>query len=395
MKKAVMYGAGNIGRGFIGQLFFKSGYETVFLDISEPVINKLNEDKSYPLYIAENEVYTKTLIENVRGVNSRDEEAASDEIASADVCATAVGVKILPFIAPVLAKAVAKRMKAMPETYLNVIICENMIDADKYLASLVKEKLSDEEKAWFDEYVGFSEASVGRMVPAAPKEITEQDPLAVCVEAFCELPVDKDAMKGEIPYVANMKPFAPFSFYIERKLFMHNMSHAMTAYLGNLKGYTYIWEAAQDEAITAIVADALRDITNALSKKHGVAKKELEEHAADLQKRFKNKLLGDPITRVGGDTKRKLSSNDRLVGALKCCLSQKISSDALPIGIAAAMLFAPETDASSCELAEFAAENGVKATLEKYSDFTDDEIVNTIEMHYNILLSNSMTETEE
>ena len=106
-------------------------------------------------------------------------------------------------------------------------------------------------------------------------------------------------------------------------------------------------------------------------------------------------MLGDPITRVGGDTKRKLSPNDRLVGALKCCLSQKISSDALPIGIAAAMLFAPETDASSCELAEFAAENGVKATLEKYSDFTDDEIVNTIEMHYNILLSNSMTETEE
>jgi mannitol-1-phosphate 5-dehydrogenase len=80
------------------------------------------------------------------------------------------------------------------------------------------------------------------MVPAVPAELSSENPLAVCVEEFCQLPVDKEAFKAGIPEMVNLQPFSPFEFFIERKLFMHNMSHALTAYLGALTGKEAIWE---------------------------------------------------------------------------------------------------------------------------------------------------------
>ena len=46
-----MYGAGNIGRGFIGQLFSMSGYEIGFVDVNEAVISRLSSDHKYNIYI--------------------------------------------------------------------------------------------------------------------------------------------------------------------------------------------------------------------------------------------------------------------------------------------------------------------------------------------------------
>ena len=59
--KAVMYGAGNIGRGFIAQLFNLSGYETCFVDVNMDVVNRLNEEGKYPLFITDKGEYIKTV----------------------------------------------------------------------------------------------------------------------------------------------------------------------------------------------------------------------------------------------------------------------------------------------------------------------------------------------
>lgn len=387
MKKALMYGAGNIGRGFIGQLFYMSGYETTFVDVNMDIVNRLNTDGSYPIYITRGDRYEEYRVENVRAVDGRDIPAVAEAIAEADIGATAVGVNILRFIAEPFAAGVKLRRERNIYVPLNVIICENMIAADKYFAGLVKAHLTAEEQAYFDEYIALVEPSIGRMVPATPKELSDGNPLAVCVEEYCELPVDKEAFKGDIPQIANMVPFAPFDYYIQRKLFLHNMSHAMTAYLGALKGCTYIWEAALDPEIQLLVLRALIEAARALSLEHGLPLGEIYDHTENLLYRFENKLLGDTIERVGRDTKRKLSENDRLVGAANLCYKHGIMPVHICLGIAAGYMFAPESDESSREVAAFVKNNGLDAAMAQYSSIVDSgcDIALAVERGYNLL----------
>ena len=366
MKQALMYGAGNIGRGFIGQLFHMSGYEVSFIDVNMAVIDKFNADGQYPVYVTEGEGYREYLVTGVHGVNGRDNEAIAEAIASADIMATAVGVNILKFIAAPIAGGVRRRMEKGIEAPLNVIICENMIEADKYFASLVKENLTEAEAEYFDSHIALVEPSIGRMVPATPKEIAEKNLLAVCVEQYCELPVDKNAFKGEIPEIKNMVPFAPFDFFIRRKLFMHNMSHALTAYFGALKGYTYIWEAAADAEIKLMALRALTESSRALSKEYGVPLEELLCFSENLLSRFENKLLGDTVERVGRDTKRKLSENDRFVGAARLCEKHGIAPVNILAGLAAGLHFAPAGDEASIEVSGDAKSMGVSHALSTY-----------------------------
>lgn len=372
MKNALMYGAGNIGRGFIGQLFHMSGYEISFIDVNMAVIDKLNADGQYPIYLTDGDNYREYLVTGVHGVNGRDNEAIAEAMAAADIMATAVGVNILKFIAAPFACGVKRRMEKGIEAPLNVIICENMIEADKYFAGLVKENLNDAECEYFDTHIALVEPSIGRMVPATPKEIAERNPLAVCVEPYCELPVDKNAFLGEIPDIKNMVPFAPFDFFIRRKLFMHNMSHALTAYFGALRGYTYIWEAALDSEIRALAIKALSESSAALNLEYGVPAEELRAFSENLIERFQNKLLGDTIERVGKDTKRKLSENDRFVGTVRLCEKHGIKPTAVLAGLAAGLHFAPEADESSCEVA-LAAKESVRDALATYSGISKDE----------------------
>lgn len=383
MKKAVMYGAGNIGRGFIGQLFHMSGYEISFIDVNMTVVDKLNTDGEYPIYITEGEGYREYLVTGVKGVNGRDNAAVAEAIAEADIMATAVGVNILKFIAAPLAEGVRRRMQLGVKTPLNVIICENMIGADHYLATLVKENLNREEAEYFDNCIALVEPSIGRMVPATPKELAEKNPLAVCVEAYCELPVDKNAFKGEIPEIKNMVPFAPFDFFIRRKLFMHNMSHAITAYFGAIKGYTYIWEAAKDAEIKLIALRALTEISRAMSKEYGVPLDELLCFSENLLARYENKLLGDPVARVGRDTKRKLSANDRFVGAARLCAKHGISPVNILAGLAAGLHFAPADDEASLAVSATARDAGVPYALATYCEITEEkDFVTAVEAVY-------------
>ena len=390
MKKAVMYGAGNIGRGFIGQLFHMSGYGISFIDVNMTVVDKLNTDGEYPIYITEGEGYREYLVTGVSGVDGRDNAAVAEAIADADIMATAVGVNILKFIAAPFALGVRRRMEKGVKEPLNVIICENMIGADHYLATLVKENLNEEEKAYFDTYIALVEPSIGRMVPATPKELAEKNPLAVCVEAYCELPVDKSAFKGEIPAIKNMVPFAPFDFYIRRKLFMHNMSHAITAYFGAIKGYTYIWEAAKDAEIKLIALRALTEISRAMSKEYGVPLDELLCFSENLLARYENKLLGDPVARVGRDTKRKLSANDRFVGAARLCAKHGIAPMNILAGLAAGLHFAPSDDESSLAVAATARDAGVPYALATYSEMTEEkDLIANVEAVYDKIASHA------
>lgn len=381
MKKFIMYGAGNIGRGFIGQSFSNAGYNVGFVDINMEVINQLNNDKCYPLHIVTSDENLEQSVKNVYGINGSDIELVSDEIASCDMMATAIGVNVLKFIAKPIAMGIKKRAERSGKS-LDIIICENLIGADAFLKGLILKEIP-ELSDFVENKVGFIEASIGRMVPVMTEEKKAGNALRVYVEPYNILPVDKDAFKGEPPKeVKNLYPFSPFNLFIERKLFMHNMSHALCAYLGFLRNYEYIYECAENFDIEYTAYKALMASALAVSKENGTDIKMLIDHADNLLYRFKNHALGDTVARVGKDTKRKLSTNDRLIGALKLCEKHGIDASYICIGIGAGLLFNPQGDDSSIELSAFAKEHGVKETLKKYSEY-EGKYVSLIEDIYN------------
>jgi len=310
MKKAVIIGAGNIGRGFIGQIFSEGGWEVCFLDVSQSVVSALNLHREYPLDIITSAGSERHLIKNIRAVNGNDSTAAAQEIASADICVTCVGAKAIKYIIPNLAAGIRLRLNNSGKP-LDLLICENLMNADQYIRSLLLPLLSDEELS----SVGLVETSVGRMVPAPSAEILEQEPLLVRAEAYSVLPCDRDAFKGEIPDIANLAPVTPFRYIIERKLYIHNMGHAVCAYLGKLRGHTFISDAIADPEIRLIVREAMTESALALSQKFNRPLSELMAHTSDLIRRFGNTGLGDTCDRVGADIPRKLAQSDRLTGA--------------------------------------------------------------------------------
>jgi mannitol-1-phosphate 5-dehydrogenase len=366
MKKAVMYGAGNIGRGFIGQLLSLSGYEVVFLDINRPVIDALNEHRRYPLRLVGPSGAEETYVENVRGVDSSDTERAACEIADADILATAVGANVLPVIAPVIAKGLEMRWKGGEAAPLNILICENLPDAHKHLEALLLGSLAGDARRLFAERVGLVEATIGRMVPAATEAMREGNILRVWAEPYGELPVDRDGFKGAIPAIQGMKPFAPFEFHIERKLYMHNMSHALLAYMGRLAGHEYVWQAVRDPMICGTARGALGESSEALGRKHGVPLEELAAYSDDLMLRFDNPLLGDTVARVGRDPVRKLGRYDRLAGAMFLCLEQGVEPAHICAGVAAALLFDLKEDEASQRIQQSVTTKGAGRTLEQF-----------------------------
>lgn len=333
---AVMYGAGNIGRGFIGALFSQSGYRVTFIDVAKPVVEALQTRGSYPIRVIAEEEDVDYSVGPVTAVDGADTNAVAEAIAGADIMATAVGVKALKFIVPNIVAGLKERISkgAVP---INILVCENLLNADRVLEGLILEQLNESEQAWLKENVGLVETSIGRMVPVQTKDLQQGDPLRVCVERYDYLPVDRDAFRGGIPKITKMVPFHPFDFYIRRKLYIHNLGHAMAAYLGLYADITMIADAIDQPDICLLAQGAMLESADALSKQYNVSLSELMKHIQDLLARIANRKLSDTCTRVGADPARKLAAGDRLIGPAQLCIEQGVTPAFLCAGAAGAI----------------------------------------------------------
>lgn len=371
MKKAVMYGAGNIGRGFIGKVFSESGYKVCFLDIDKKLIEAFNKDNEYDVKIVADEFERLERVKNVYAVDANTEEAVK-EIAHCDIMATSVGVNVLPYIVDNIANGIKMRI-TMSNKPLNIILAENLIDVDAKMRKMIYERLNTAEQQWADQNLGLVEASIGRMVPPLTEEERKESPLLIAVEPYSELPVDSLGFKGPIPELVGAKPFTPFDFYIKRKLFLHNMGHAICAYLGWQKQFEYISEAIRDKTIFETTKSAMELVVKALSKEYPqIPVSEIEANKDDLLHRFHNRALKDTIARVANDPLRKLQPNDRMIGAAKYCLESGIRPDEIVEGIAAALKYDNPNDTSAVKIQADISKFGVDYVLENVMKLNPD-----------------------
>jgi len=360
----VQYGAGNIGRGFIGQVFSAAGYTVCFIDVNTALIEQLNRDHRYPITIVEPQGDTDLWVENVYGIHGANTPAVIEAIAHADLMATAVGVNVFPKILPLIAEGLRKRWSNQNFTPLNIIICENLLDADTYMRRALQALLTPEECIHLDAWVGLSEASIGRMVPVMTEAMQRGNPLRVCVESYCQLPIDRAAFKGPLPQIPNVHPFTPFEYFIRRKLFVHNMGHALVAYLGAREGCSTIGQAIRNPVIKLIAQRAMTEAAYALAHHFSVPLQEILEHISDLLLRFSNQRLGDTVARVGRDTSRKLARNDRFVATIHLCETEGIAPIYVSVGFAAGLLFENPDDPGTAALRAHVEHNGPALTLE-------------------------------
>jgi len=337
MATAVHFGAGNIGRGFVAQFLHESGYEVVFADVSDELIGALQAQSSYRVH--EIGVGAKdSVVDGYRAINSRSDEAALiAEIAAADIVTTAVGARILPFVAPVIAQGLAARAADAPK--LVVIACENAIGGTDILRASVLEHGPASNAI-------FANCAIDRIVPE------QHGGLDVTIESFSEWVVDRTPFAGETPDIVGVTWVDDLGPFIERKLFTVNTAHATAAYHGRDRGWTRIREALATPELQAEVRAVLDETKALLVAKHGFAEAEQQAYIEKTLQRISNPDLPDTCERVGRGPLRKLSRNERFIGPAAQLAERGLPAWDLVNSVGAALRFDAPDDAEAVQLQE-------------------------------------------
>lgn len=379
--KAIHFGGGNIGRGFIGEVLYNNGFEITFVDVNAEIINALNEFNEYTIELAQ-ENKEHITIKNVAGINnSTHPEAVVAAFEKVDLVTTAIGANILPLIAPLIAKGIQKRIQVNSTQPLDIIACENMIGGSEFLKSEVVKHLDEQEIEYIEKYIGFPNAAVDRIVPLQNHE----DKLFVSVEPYKEWVVDEKSLKNKelrlngVHYVNNLQP------YIERKLFTVNTGHATTAYNGQYAGYKTIDEALSDEIVKNEVINVLEETGALMVEKWGF---NMDEHQSYIQKiisRFTNPYISDDITRVGRTPIRKIGYEERFIRPMREAYERDLPIEHLVNTVAKVLVYRDDADAESQKLQQLLNNKPVAEVIHEITGLEDNTLINRIVASYNEL----------
>lgn len=353
MTQAVQFGAGNIGRGLVGYVLRRSGYDVTFVDVVDDVVRQLNTLGRYTVRILTRDGERLETIDGVRAVHASDVETVVGAVAGAELVTTAVG----PGVLPAVAEPIRDGLRRHPAAAVNVIACENLTGNSTRLRSLVEGQANWAVPAW----AGFPDCVVDRIVTGSTDP---QQPFAVTVEESFEFLIARRSWVGPVPRIDGVVFVEDLEPYRVRKLWLVNGLHAAVAYLGAQRGYRRIAEAIQDPVIQQIVEGVAAESVAALRHLHPLfARGELTEYASRSFARFCDPRLSDPIARVARDPLRKLGAGERLVGPARVAVDAGLSARHLARAVAAALTYRAPDDPSAVQLAQAVERQGWRAVL--------------------------------
>lgn len=360
--KSVHFGAGNIGRGFIGKLLSDAQVSVTFADVDQGLVEQLKTMQSYKVKVVGSDCQTD-VVSQVTAVNSASNELI-EKIGHTNLITTAVGPNILTIIAKTIALGLTQRFELGNNEPLNIIACENMIRGTSYVKQEVYKHLDKQYHQRADALVGFVDSAVDRIVP--PTEAAN-DPLEVTVESFSEWIVDEDQFKGDIPDIAGMQKTNDLMAFIERKLFTLNTGHLMTAYLGALAGHQTIKQAIDDPVVCQQVRQGMQESGEVLIRRYGFDRALHNAYIEKIITRFANPHLHDEIDRVGRQPIRKLGENERFIKPLLGTIEFATGNEMILKGIAAAFKYQNNDDPQAVELQASLKKIGLRKTLAHYT----------------------------
>jgi mannitol-1-phosphate 5-dehydrogenase len=315
----LIFGAGKIGRSFIGQLFATYGYALVFVDVDRSLVEELNRRGEYPVAIKGTDYQERLVIRGVRAIHASEQGRVAEALAMTTLAATSVGKTALPALAPLVAMGLQERERQRPGSVLDLILAENMRGA----AGFFREKLRAALPAEYplEKRLGLVETSIGKMVPIVTIEELKEDPLLVSCEPYNTLILDRKGFLGPIPKIPELSLKENMKAWVDRKAFVHNLGHATAAFAGHLKypGARFLYEVLEDPEILDFTRSVMAESAKVLEAAYPgeFPSGELLLHIDDLLARFRNRNLGDTLFRVGSDLNRKLGEGDRFMDAIR------------------------------------------------------------------------------
>jgi len=363
MKTAVHFGAGKIGKGFIADLLRGSGYDIIFVDVSEKAVAQINQDKQYSLFLIDHD-YEERVIDHISALSSiTEQDKVMEAITEAEIITTSVMAGNLSKIAPLLARGLKRRFEAGKGKAI-VMACENAMNGTDILKKAMIDSgvITGQE---LDSIGFFPNTAVDRMVfdgtHNGKQGIEIGDAFELAIEKGKLPSPDFEPIKGA-EYVDDLEMF------LQRKIYIINCGHAISGYFGQAKGYTIAQDALRDPEIQQRVVNAVMESAAALEKKYGFKHESLVKYMNSMfLKRLTTPGVSDPITRVSRDPIRKIAPNERIMGPAFQCESYGLENRYLLQGVAYALKFKNPEDEQANELQNYIAEKGVTAAILKYT----------------------------
>ena len=377
MKKAVLIGAGQFGRGVIAMLLEQSDYHVVLADINEAVIRDINTRGEYVVRRIDDRDESVT-VRNISAISSLSPELV-EECASCEVICTCTGLTVLGNVAPAIAKSISRRKENGFTGTANVLACENAIGGTTVLKNFVLGYLNEEEKEYLEEHIGFPDCAIDGIIPPRRDAL----PADVTAEKYYEWDSLRSGFRGELPEIKGLHIVDDLSRYLERKLFTLNGPNAVTGCFGYRKGYKTVQESLADEEIYNVVWQMMEEAGEMLTKRHGFTEQEMLEYRSFIMKRFLNPHIIDTCVRVAREPMRKLAANDRIVAAMNYANSFGIATPAYVRGIAEVLSYNNPDDVQSSEMQQLIASLGIRKALEQLSGIpSDSETAAAVEAEY-------------
>lgn len=357
--RAVHFGAGNIGRGFIGPMLSDSGYNVCFVGRNKNKIAQLQELGQYPVTLA-NKNRDSFIVNNVTAINLGDTDDVTRAIAEAEIVTTAVGLSALKDIAGTIAQGIERRLNNNKNLKpLHIIACENGIGSSQKLKNSVYLHMKQSLKELADRNIAFPNVMVDRIVPVQKNK----DSLEILVEPFSEWVIPRSGMIGDYNEIKGVNYVDSLAPYLERKLFTVNTGHCSAAYFGYLEGYTSIQEAMSDSEIRSRVRGVLMETGTLLVHLYGFSPQAHGRYIDKMMERFTNPNFKDKITRVARSPLRKLSPKDRLVQPAMLAHELGFETSHLLSAIASALFFDYEQDTEAQQLQETIRNYGLSEVI--------------------------------
>lgn len=361
MKKSILFGAGKIARGFLGQLLYLSDFEITFVDVYEPIVSVLNEKKTYHVHVLGDESLDSD-VTHIKAYLFDEKESIYHTFYESDIAFVSVGGNHLTDVAKSLADifnrfGIQKKIK-------NIIVCENWRDAANTFKTAMLKFLNEENKNLFEEFIGVSEAVLMRTATQPDEELAKLYPQDVWVQNFWYLPIDGSRIKEAIPKIQCVELLDEFGNFLTQKMYTNNTSNAVIAYSGYLLGYEILAEAANSLEISALLDDAYKEINQILVAELGVDEKQQMEFSQKARAKYCDWTIVDKVIRHGKDPIRKLGPQDRLIAPCRMALKHGIYPKTLMDTIAKALYFDEPSDAEAVKLKMLRQQKGVEYVLQ-------------------------------